>query len=90
MDASYFPKKKFFGKVDQHWFGPTIVSHHATSFQKNPHRADHENKVAWFLPELPLVQKGIFLENWLTWLMSNYCTTHARMFLKISGTVNVI
>ena len=67
-------KSYFLGKVDQHYFGLTIVSHHAMSFQKYHHRANHENKVAWFLPELPLVQKGNFLENWIIWLMSNYYT----------------
>ena len=29
------PKWVFFGKVDQHCFGLTIASHHATSFQKS-------------------------------------------------------
>ena len=53
-------KGRFFGKVDQHCFGLTIISHHAMSFQKNPHRADHENKVVQFIPELPIVQKENF------------------------------
>ena len=39
-------KKIFFTKVDQHCLGLTIVYHHIMSFQKNCHRADHENKVA--------------------------------------------
>ena len=67
-------KSYFLGKVDQHYFGLTIVSHHAMSFQKYHHRANHENNVALFLPELPLVQKGNFLENWIILLMSNYYT----------------
>ena len=41
LSASYFPKREFFGNVDQHCFGITIVSHHARSFQKNCHRTDH-------------------------------------------------
>ena len=62
-DVSYFPKREFFGKVDQHYFGPTIAFHHATSFQKGLHRADHEKKVVQLLPELLLVQKEIFFEK---------------------------
>ena len=50
-------------KVEQNCFHQTIVYHHAMSFQKNVHRADHENKVAQFFPKLSLVQKNIFLEN---------------------------
>ena len=45
LGPSYFPKRNifanFFGNVDQHCFGRTIVSHHAMPFQKNCHGADH-------------------------------------------------
>ena len=50
-------------EVDQHCLGRTIVYHHAMSFQKHCHRADHENKVAQFLTKLSLIQKEIFLEH---------------------------
>ena len=77
MGVPYYHKREVFGKFEQHCFGLAMLSYHATSFQKkNPRKADHENKVAKFLLEFPLVQKGnVFLENWLIWLMSNYCTT---------------
>ena len=61
LGASYFPKKKFLGNVEQHCF--VLTMHHAMSFQESCHRADHENKVAQFLPELTLVQKGNFVEK---------------------------
>ena len=64
LGVRYFPKKKLFGKVDQHCFGLTILSYHAKSFQKNLHRVDHENKFAKSLPKLSLVEKKkFFLEN---------------------------
>ena len=59
LGASYFPKKTFFGKVDQNCFGLSIVSHHDMSFQNNSH-GEHENKVAPVLPKLALVQKVNF------------------------------
>ena len=54
---------EFFGNVSQNYFGISIVSHQALPFQKNCHSVDHENKVARFLPELPLFQKEIFFEK---------------------------
>ena len=40
LGVGYFPKREFFGKVDQHCFGLTNVSHDAMSFQKNCHTVE--------------------------------------------------
>ena len=119
------PEKRCFGKIDYYYCIPT-VHFHATTFQKNPQRANHKiegciilsqigckllpqkgifwkswPKLLWskccipswyviskqfppeimrirlhqFWPNWPWSKKGIFLENWLIWLMSNYYTT---------------
>ena len=36
LSCLFAPKGVYFGNVEQHCFGLTTVSHHATSFQKNP------------------------------------------------------
>ena len=46
LDGSYFPKRLFLGKVNQHCVALTFVFHHATTFLKNYQITDHENKVA--------------------------------------------
>ena len=46
MGVSYFPKREFLVKPDQYCFGATIVYDYATSFRKNPDRADNKNKVS--------------------------------------------
>ena len=53
---SYFLKRKFLRKGDQHFLGLTIAYHHAMPFQKIFHRADHENKIA------PTLKREFFKE----------------------------
>ena len=46
LGVIYFSKQEFFGKVEQHYFGLAIVSHHVIPYQNIGHRVDHEYKVA--------------------------------------------
>ena len=44
IGCELFPQKGYF--LEKLTIGLTTLSNHATSFQKNHHRANHENKVA--------------------------------------------